>query len=55
MLQVWPNDKVAGCTKLGKIQRMIGLLCAILEVTSYSFQTFALLITLPQYVLEDLS
>ena len=31
------NDKVVGYTKLGKTQRMIGLLCAALKVTSYSF------------------
>jgi len=34
MLQVWLNDKAAGCTKLGKTQRMTGSLCAILEVVS---------------------
>jgi len=31
------NDKVVGHMKLGKTQRMIGLLCAALKVMSYSF------------------
>jgi len=31
------NDKVVGHTKLRKTQRMIGLLCAALKLTSYSF------------------
>jgi hypothetical protein len=36
MLKVQFHDKVAGLTKLDKTQRMIGLLCAILKVMSYS-------------------
>jgi hypothetical protein len=37
MLKVWLNDKVVGHTKLGKTQRMIGLLYDVLKVMSYSF------------------
>lgn len=31
------NDKVVGRTKLDKTQRMVSLLCAVLEMMSYSF------------------
>jgi hypothetical protein len=30
------NDKVVGLTELGKTQRNVGLLCAVLPVISYS-------------------
>ena len=30
------NDKAVGNTNVGKTQRMIGLLCAVLKVMSYS-------------------
>jgi len=36
MLKVQFNDKVAGLSKLDKTQRMIGLLCAIIKVMSFS-------------------
>jgi len=34
------NDKAVSSTKLGKTQRMIGLLCAVLRVTCYSLKNF---------------
>ena len=34
-----------------KVQRKIGLLCAVLKVMSYNLRTFSLLIKLPYYVL----
>jgi hypothetical protein len=37
MLKVQLNDKVADSIKLSKTQGTIGLLCAVLNVTSYSF------------------
>jgi hypothetical protein len=36
---------------MGKTQRMIGLLCAVLKMLNYSLSTFSLLIKLPHYVL----
>ena len=45
------NDRAVGSTKVGKTQRMIGLLCAVLKVMSYSLLTFSLLIKLPYNVL----
>jgi len=36
-LKVWLNNNVLGLTKLSKTQRNIGLLCAVLKVTSNSF------------------
>ena len=30
-LKLWLNEKSVGLTKLGKTQRMIGLLCTILK------------------------
>jgi len=38
------HDRVVGCTELGKTQRMIGLLCAVLKVISYSLYTFFVLL-----------
>jgi len=37
MLEGRWNDKVIGHMKLGKTQRIFGLLCAALKVLSYSF------------------
>ena len=34
-LEVRLNNKAVGLTKLGKTQRMIGLLCALSKVMSY--------------------
>jgi hypothetical protein len=36
-LKVQSNDKVVGLTELGRTQRNIGLLCAVLKVIIYSF------------------
>jgi hypothetical protein len=46
-LKVQLNEKVVGRTKVGKTQRIVGLLCAVLKVKSYNFCTFYLLIKLP--------
>jgi len=40
-----------GHTKLGKTQRMIGLLCVVLNEMSYSIRTLFVLIRLPYFVL----
>jgi hypothetical protein len=48
---MWFSDKVLRLTKPDKTQRMIGFLCAVLKVMSYSLQTFPLPINLPDYVL----
>jgi len=45
------SDKVAGLYILDKTQRMIRLLCAILQVMSYSLYTVCLLIKCTYYVL----
>ena len=51
ILKVPFNDKAGGLTKLGKTQRMFGLLCAVLKVTGYSLYTYCVPIKLPYYVL----
>ena len=34
MLNIQLNDKVIGCTKLGKTRGVIGFLCAVLNMIS---------------------
>jgi hypothetical protein len=46
-LNVQLNDMAVGRTKLGKTQRMNGLLYAAFKVTSYNLSTFTLLIEVP--------
>ena len=37
MLNIWLDDKLVGCKKLGMTQKMTGLLSAVLKVMSYGF------------------
>ena len=50
MLIVRLHDKGEGCTKVDKTQRMMGLLCAVLQVKGYGENKVAILCSVDHYI-----
>jgi len=50
VLKVRLNDKGVGCTKLNKTQRMMGLLCAVLQVIGYGENKVPILCSVDHYI-----